>query len=80
VCNRGEIVEKKDVTPLKYIGFITQLGVSMTVPIVLGVLVGRYLDARVGTSNIFLAIFIIIGTLTSFRNLYHQADRITKRK
>lgn len=73
-------MDKKDVTPLKYIGFITQLGVSMAVPIVLGVLAGRYLDERIGTNNVFLVISIIIGTLTSFRNLYHQANRITRRK
>lgn len=73
-------MDKKNVAPLKYIGLITQLGVSMTVPIVLGVLAGRYLDDRLGTNNVFLVILIIVGTLASFNNLYRQAKRITKGK
>ncbi|MDD3850572.1 MAG: AtpZ/AtpI family protein [Firmicutes bacterium] len=73
-------MKKRDATPLKYIGLIIRLGMSMALPVVAGVLAGRYLDGRLGTGNVFLFIFIIIGTLTSFRNLYHQAYRITNRK
>lgn len=73
-------MKKRDATPLKYIGLIIRLGMSMALPVVAGVLAGRYLDGRLGTGNVFLFIFIVIGTLTSFRNLYHQAYRIINRK
>jgi len=73
-------VKKRDAMPLKYIGLIIRLGMSMALPVVAGVLAGRYLDGRLGTGNVFLFIFIIIGTLTSFRNLYRQVNKFTVKK
>ncbi|MBA1334064.1 MAG: hypothetical protein HPY66_1548 [Firmicutes bacterium] len=70
----------RDMGALKYIALITQLGLSMALPIIFGVIVGRYIDKAVGTNSIFLLIFSIIGVLSAFRNLYHIAYRETKRK
>jgi ATP synthase protein I len=73
-------MKRKDITPLKYVGLILRLGLSMALPVVLGVLAGRYLDRRLGTGGVLLVISIAIGILTSFRNLYHQANKITGKK
>jgi len=73
-------MRRKDITPLKYAGLILRLGLSMSLPVVFGVLAGRYLDSRLGTGGVLLVISIIIGILTSFRNLYHQANKITGKK
>jgi F0F1-type ATP synthase assembly protein I len=73
-------MKRKDITPLKYVGLILRLGLSMALPVVFGVLAGRYLDRRLDTGGVLLVVSITIGILTSFRNLYHQASKITGKK
>ncbi len=68
---------RKDITPLKYIGLIIQLGMSMALPVIIGVITGKYLDERLGTGNVFLVVSIIIGVVISFKNLYRYAKKIT---
>ena len=73
-------MRKKDVTPLKYVGLIIRLGLSMALPVIIGVTVGRYLDSRLDTGGAILVISIAAGILASFRNLYRQADKIAGKK
>lgn len=64
---------------LKALALLSQVGISMIVPIIFGVWLGSRLDQRFGTNNIFLIIFTILGVLTSFRSAYRllvaQEDR-----
>jgi len=55
---------------LKNLGLITQVGLLMAIPIFLCVFGGIWLDERFGTSPLFLIIFIILGVLSAFRNMY----------
>jgi len=71
---------KKDMGIFRSLALVTQLGLSMALPVIFGVIVGKYLDERLGTSHILLIVFSIIGVLASFRNLYHLAYKSTKRK
>ena len=52
------------------IGMITQVGLSMMVPIFLCVFVGCKLDQKLGTQYWFL-IFMVLGFITSIRNVYY---------
>ena len=54
----------------KVLGLITQIGISMIVPIFLCVLVGAWLDRLFSSSPLFLIIFVILGVGASFRTLY----------
>ena len=63
------------------LALITQIGLIMIVPILLSIFIGKFIDDKLGTGNIFLFIFIIIGVSASFINLYKVAMRgYNKRK
>lgn len=56
---------------LQNLALVSYIGITMMVPIVAGVVAGRWLDQRFGTSPIFLFFLIISGVLIGARNVYH---------
>lgn len=65
---------------LKYLVLISQVGISMIVPIVGTMIIGKILDDKLGTNVLFLAIFSILGIAASFVNLYKMITRDINRK
>lgn len=59
---------------------ITQIGLSMSIPIIGGIIFGNFLDKKFNTNVIFLSIFTIIGVFSSFTNLFKFVNRGNKRK
>ena len=55
---------------MKALSMLTQVGISMLVPIFLCIWVGKSLDKAFDTGILFLIIFIILGVGSSFRTLY----------
>ncbi|TDX59165.1 AtpZ/AtpI family protein [Orenia marismortui] len=71
---------KDNIGVLKALSLLSQIGISIIVPIIFGVWFGNKLDQWLGTNIIFLAIFTILGVLTGFRSAYRlvlagQEDR-----
>lgn len=64
----------------KNLGLLTYVGLMMILPVIGGILLGQFIDKRFDTGNIFLFVFIIIGVVTSFLNLYRIAMGSQKRK
>lgn len=60
------------------LALITQIGLSVITPILLGVFLGQFIDKRIGTNGIFSIIFILIGAGAGFMNIFKLAGR--KRK
>ena len=58
---------KKD--RIKALLMISQIGISMIVPIFLAAFIGNWLDAKFGTGFFFL-IFLLLGILAAFRNIF----------
>lgn len=54
----------------KALALITQLGLSIALPILLGVWLGNKVDALLDTSPLFLLILIFIGIITGFSSAY----------
>ena len=50
------------------LGLITQIGISMLVPILICLGVGVFLDRLCGTSPLLMFIFIILGVAAGFRS------------
>lgn len=48
----------------------SQIALYMVVPIIICMFLGKWIDEKLGTNAVFLIIFIILGVLASFRNLY----------
>ncbi|WP_053954888.1 AtpZ/AtpI family protein [Inediibacterium massiliense] len=65
---------------MKNITLITQIGISMVIPILAGVYAGNWLDAKFKTNFIFLLICIILGIGTSFLHVYKMVMRDFKNK
>lgn len=60
---------------------ITQVGLSVITPILLGVFLGQFIDNKVGTNGIFSIIFIIFGVGAGFLNIFKLAgSKGNKRK
>ncbi len=55
---------------LKNIGLISQLGISIVTPILLGVFMGQLIDRWLGTQGIFVIIFIVLGAGAGFMNIF----------
>ncbi len=49
---------------------VSQIGIMMVIPIILGVWLGSKIDNKLGTGPLFLIIFMILGVGASFRNIY----------
>ncbi len=54
----------------KALALITQIGVSMVVPIFLCLILGSFLDKIFHTGNILMIVFIILGVCAGFRSVY----------
>lgn len=63
----------------KYGVMISQLGISVIVPIGLMVLVGKGLDYFFHTGNVGVLICLILGVLAGFRNLYVIPMRLSEK-
>lgn len=59
---------KYDQDVFKNIGLISQLGISMLTPIIMCVLIGRFLDAKFGWSVVVPS--LILGIMAGARNTY----------
>ncbi|SHJ65534.1 AtpZ/AtpI family protein [Paramaledivibacter caminithermalis] len=62
------------------LAFVTQIGLMMIIPIVISVLLGHYIDEKLGTGNLFLLIFIALGVASSFLNLYKVMMRLLNKR
>ncbi|QIB28222.1 AtpZ/AtpI family protein [Caloranaerobacter azorensis] len=52
----------------------------MAIPILGGVYLGKFLDDKLNTGFIFLAIFSVLGIITSFISLFKITTKGTKGK
>lgn len=70
----GDKVPKKT-KGLENIVLITQVGISMTTPILLSLYIGKKLDEYFNKSPLFLLIFIVLGIAASFANLFKIVEK-----
>ncbi|WP_034430190.1 AtpZ/AtpI family protein [Caldisalinibacter kiritimatiensis] len=62
------------------LALISQIGISMAVPILGGIFLGNFLDNKFNTGVVFLIIFSVLGIITSFITLFKLTTTGTKRK
>lgn len=62
--------KKSKNTVAKALALYTQMGITMAVCIVVAFFIGRLLDGWLGTSPLFLLIFMVIGLMASIRSMY----------
>ena len=69
---------KKDT--IKAWSLVIQLGISMIIPIIFCLFIGRWIDRFFGTKPIFMIIFIIMGVAAGFRSVYMLTKEFYKDK
>jgi len=62
---------------VRALALVTQLGLNMLVPIVLCFFLGRWLD-EVFHTGFLLPVFIILGILAAYRNMYESTKTLLK--
>ena len=55
---------------LKALALLSQVGITMLIPVVAGVWLGNYLDELLQTDILFLLLGIAFGVSAGFRNTY----------
>ena len=55
---------------LRNLALISQIGISMIAPIIVGVYLGQFIDKKVGTNGVCTIILILIGVGGAFVNLF----------
>ncbi len=64
----------------KSIGFLSGVGISMVAATFIGLAMGYYLDQWLETQPWFTLLFLMIGIISGFRNIYILTDRELRRQ
>jgi ATP synthase protein I len=64
----------------KNLSLLTHIGIMMVLPILASVYFGNLLDKKIGTGNIFLVIFVILGVGVGFQNVYKVVMKDIEKK
>ena len=55
---------------IKLLAVVSTMGISMVLAIVIAIAIGYYLDKWFQTSPVFFLIFMVLGIIAGFRNIY----------
>jgi ATP synthase protein I len=64
----------------KSLGFLSSVGISLVISILIGLAMGIYLDRWLDTRPLFTLIMLLIGVISGFRNVYILTTRELKRQ
>ncbi len=56
--------------PLRYLALITQVGLTMVTSVLVGAVIGTYLDRLLGTTAVFTLLLIVLGAGSGFYSVY----------
>jgi ATP synthase protein I len=71
---------ERDKLDLSALTLISQLGLMIVIPIVLGAAAGHWLDEKFGTGIVFFLILLIAGIAGGFYGAYDQVTSVMKWK
>ena len=60
---------------LRSLSMVSQIGLTVTACVLMGVLLGRFLDNHFGTSPWLLLVFTLLGVTAAFKSLFEFAKR-----
>ena len=63
---------------IKLLAMVSTMGISMALAIVIAIAIGYYLDKWFQTSPVFFLIFMVLGIIAGFRNVYVIMKRTEK--
>ncbi len=63
-------MEEKDRKFIRMIGVLSTVGLTMVFATVIGLFFGHWLDTKFGTSPWLTALFLLLGIIAGFKNLF----------
>ena len=63
---------------IKLLAIASTMGISMVLALVIAIAIGYYLDKWFKTSPVFFLIFMVLGIIAGFRNIYVIMKRTEK--
>jgi len=60
---------------LRALSYLSQIGITIAVCVLIGVLFGRFLDNLLGTSPWLLLVFSLLGAAAAFKTLFDIAKK-----
>jgi ATP synthase protein I len=63
---------------IKLLAMVSTMGLSMVLALVIAIAIGYYLDKWFQTSPVFFLIFMVLGIVAGFRNIYVLMKRAEK--
>jgi ATP synthase protein I len=63
---------------IKLLATVSTMGISMALAIVIAIAIGYYLDKWFKTSPVFFLVFMVLGIVAGFRNIYVIMKRTEK--
>lgn len=60
----------------KYLGLVTQIGLTIVFAALIGALIGLFLDGKLGTKIIFTLLFILVGAAAGVWSAYQQIIKL----
>ncbi len=64
----------------KSLGFLSSIGISLVISMLIGLAMGFYLDQWLDTRPMFTLIMLLIGIIAGFRSVYILTTRELKRQ
>lgn len=68
-------MEEKDRQLIRTLAVLSTVGISMVAATVLGLFIGYQVDRWLDTSPWFTALFLLIGIIAGFRNLFYYVRK-----
>jgi len=65
--------------PYKYLAMISQIGISVLVPVGIMIFIGKVLDFYFHTGNLLVIILAVLGIMAGLRNMYVIPLRMSER-
>jgi len=65
--------------PYKYLAMISQVGISVLVPVGIMIFIGKVLDFYFHTGNMLVIILAVLGIMAGLRNMYVIPLRMSER-
>lgn len=75
-----DLSKKKNRGMYKNLALISQVGLNVLIPILLGVYAGIKLDEKFNKNMLFTMTLLILGTLSGFMNLFKLAGKKDDKK
>ena len=69
------IMDKMDKNTLIQMGYASSIGIAMVLAIFGSLYFGNWLDKKFGTVPYFTILFLVIGILAGFKNIYNMYKR-----